>query len=138
MTDAQCPFCDLTGRPVLAFNERAVAFPDANPIKPGHTLIVPRRHVAGYFELDRAEIEAMHELLHQVRRHLVAVDPAIAGFNVGVNDGAVAGQSVAHVNLHVVPRHAGDVAEPRGGFRRFWPEPQPYLGPQPSREPQPA
>jgi ATP adenylyltransferase len=138
MTDAECPFCDLSGRPVLAFNERAVAIPDANPIKPGHTLILPRRHAAGYFELTRAEIEAMHELLHRVRRHLVARDPSIAGFNVGVNDGEVAGQSVTHVNLHVVPRHAGDVADPRGGIRRFWPEPQPYLESQPGAEPQPA
>jgi ATP adenylyltransferase len=132
MTEAECPFCDLTGRPVLAFNERAVAIPDANPLRRGHTLIVPRRHVAGYFELTRAEVEAMHELLHRVRQHLVARDPAIAGFNVGVNDGVVAGQSVEHVNLHVVPRNEGDAPVPGCGFRRFWPERQPELEAQPA------
>lgn len=91
-----------------------------------HTLIIPKRHVADYFGLYRPELNAIHALLKQQREEILAADPAVTGFNVGINSGAVAGQTVFHVHVHLIPRRADDVADPRGGVRGVIPEKQKY------------
>lgn len=112
-----CPFCQrVAAGPLLAANKAAAAFDDAFPLNPGHTLVVPRRHVADLFELPRAVQAEMWDLVSEVR-DLLRERHNPAGFNVGVNVGAAAGQTVEHAHVHLVPRHAGDVADPRGGVR---------------------
>lgn len=122
-----CPFCAriAAGEIVLAA-DRAVALADAYPVAPGHTLVVPRACVADLFELPPEDRRAVWDLVDEVVAHLrqrLAPD----GFNVGVNVGAAAGQTVTHSHVHVVPRRRGDVPDPRGGVRwvipdkaRYW------------------
>ena len=100
----------------MAENELAVAFKDPFPVNPGHTLVVPRRHVDGLFELSVEEQAALWRLLPEVKQRLDARHSP-AGYNIGVNVGAAAGQTVGHVHIHLIPRYAGDVEDPRGGVR---------------------
>jgi diadenosine tetraphosphate (Ap4A) HIT family hydrolase len=100
----------------MAENELAVAFKDAFPVNPGHTLIVPKRHVEGLFDLDPGELAALWSLLPEVQQRLEARHSP-AGYNIGVNVGEAAGQTVEHVHVHLIPRYAGDVEDPRGGVR---------------------
>jgi len=117
MSDDPCPFCRrIAAGDMGARNESAVAFPDAFPVSPGHTLVVPLRHAADLFDLDIAERRGVWDLVDVVRDALVA-DLAPDGFNVGVNVGVAAGQTVPHAHVHLIPRFAGDVEDPRGGVR---------------------
>jgi diadenosine tetraphosphate (Ap4A) HIT family hydrolase len=102
-----------------------VAFPDAYPVSPGHTLVVPRRHAPTFFDTSPDEQTALFAAVIEIRR---ALDAALHpdGYNVGFNAGLVAGQTVMHAHLHVIPRYAGDVADPRGGVRGVIPSRQNY------------
>lgn len=99
----------------------AVAFFDCFPVSPCHTLVIPRRHVASIYELSDPELGDLWGLVAAVRRQLSAATDAI-GFNIGVNDGIAAGQTVVHAHIHVIPRREGDVDDPRGGIRWVIPE----------------
>lgn len=99
----------------------AIALWDRHPLNPGHALIVPRRHVASWFEATAAERDEMLRLADDVRR-LVAERHAPDGFNLGINDGHAAGQTFPHLHLHLIPRYRGDVADPRGGVRWIIPD----------------
>jgi ATP adenylyltransferase len=110
----------------IAANTLAFAVHDTSPVTALHALILPRRHVSSYFGVDGAERNAMHELLDQVARDTVAQDPAVAGFNIGINVGEVAGQTLFHCHIHLIPRRRGDVANPRGGVRAVIPGKQSY------------
>lgn len=111
----ECPFCaDLPG-PFRALRDR-------HPVTPGHTLVVPTRHVVNLAGLNRDELAALLPFLLRVQEELRAGDQTIAGFNVGVNDGTAAGQTVFHLHVHVIPRRAGDMEDPRGGVRGVIPE----------------
>ena len=93
---------------------------DAFPVSPGHTLVIPRRHIGSFFELSDAERTCMVELLAQAKAELdLSFQPD--GFNIGINDGAAAGQTVQHLHLHLIPRYLGDVPDPRGGVRWVMP-----------------
>jgi len=105
----------------MASNDRAVAVRDTAPVSPGHTLIVPRRHVERWAELALREREAMFELADRVMAELASFTVPPAGYNLGLNLGVAAGQTVAHVALHVIPRQRGDVDDPRGGVRHVVP-----------------
>ena len=121
---AACPFCPPSS-PLLFRQELALAFADGYPVNPGHTLVIPVRHIADYFELSDAEKAACWALVDRVRAHLQArYQPD--GFNIGINCGAAAGQTVAHAHIHVIPRYAGDVAVPRGGVRGVIPGKKEY------------
>lgn len=110
-----CPFCQGKSR-IQVENEFAVALLDAFPVTEGHTLVIPNRHVASLFDLPDEEQVAVWRLVAQVRANLMAeLNPD--GFNVGLNDGQAAGQTVMHAHVHVIPRRQGDVADPRGGVR---------------------
>lgn len=120
--DLTCPLCSAAeGRELLSANTHAVAIWDAFPISPGHALIVSRRHIADLFDLSAEEQAALWSLLPAVKT-AIGVRYAPAGYNVGVNVGTAAGQTVDHVHVHVIPRYAGDVEDPRGGVRWVIPE----------------
>jgi ATP adenylyltransferase len=106
---------------MVAQNQLAYAVRDTSPVSPLHTLVIPRRHVASYFDLDVNEKRAIEDLLEATRRDILSRDPAVAGFNIGTNIGAVAGQTIFHCHVHLIPRRAGDVANPRGGVRAVIP-----------------
>jgi diadenosine tetraphosphate (Ap4A) HIT family hydrolase len=119
MAAAGCPFCDLGDRIVTA-NDLAVAVRDLEPVSRGHTLVIPKRHCPSFFELTPDEIRACHVLLRGERDALVR-ECRPDGFNVGVNDGAAAGQAVAHAHIHLIPRYTGDHPDSRGGVRHVIP-----------------
>jgi diadenosine tetraphosphate (Ap4A) HIT family hydrolase len=106
---------------IVAGNSLAYAVRDTSPVTPLHTLILPNRHIADYFELEPSERQAIDDLLQEMRRGILASDDAVAGFNIGVNVGAAAGQTIFHCHVHLIPRRRGDVANPRGGVRAVIP-----------------
>ena len=116
-----CPFCSLAPGKTVLVNEAALALRDGYPVTPGHTLIVPKRHVAGWFEASPEEQRAMADLLKQVKGELDA-ELSPDGYNIGFNLGRAAGQTVGHLHVHVIPRYAGDVDDPTGGIRLVIPE----------------
>lgn len=117
-----CPFCSISPARVVAASDLALALRDSYPVSPGHTLIVPRRHVATWFDATPAEQAALLALLDVVRRDLDAGDPRPDGYNIGINAGEAAGQTVMHLHVHLIPRYAGDVDDPTGGVRFVIPE----------------
>jgi len=102
-----------------------LALRDAFPVTPGHALVVPRRHVAAWRDLTSDEKAAIFDLVDRVRETLDA-QHAPNGYNIGMNDGIAAGQTVMHVHVHVIPRYAGDDPDPRGGVRRVLPHKAAY------------
>lgn len=120
MSEASCPFCALPAERILLLADEALVIRDAFPVSPGHTLVVPRRHIGSFFELTDAERACMVELLAQAKAELdLSFQPH--GFNIGINEGAAAGQTVQHLHLHLIPRYLGDVPDPRGGVRWVMP-----------------
>ena len=112
-----CPFCSLPASRIVAEDGPCIAFRDGFPVSPGHTLIIPRRHVASFRDLSPDEWAALHRLARRLAAGLLESDPAIRGFNFGINDGACAWQSVFHCHAHLIPRRDGDHPRPRGGVR---------------------
>ncbi len=106
---------------MVAESELAYAVRDAYPVTPMHTLVIPKRHVRGYFGLGQAELNACHHLLGHQRDTIAREDDSIEGFNVGVNDGETAGQTVLHCHVHLIPRRKCDVEDPTGGVRNVLP-----------------
>lgn len=120
---SQCVFClNLERGEFLLKNEWAFAVQDACPVAPGHTLVLPIRHVADYFDLTDQEQIAIEEILRMWRARLLEQDRAIGGFNIGVNCGEVAGQTIFHCHVHLIPRRKGDMPDPRGGVRGVIPD----------------
>jgi ATP adenylyltransferase len=112
-----CVFCRLDAdRAILAESELAFAIYDKFPVNPGHALIIPKRHTANYFDLSVEEQQALFALLNEVKQQLVEIHSPDA-FNVGINVGEAAGQTVGHVHIHLIPRYNGDMDNPRGGVR---------------------
>jgi ATP adenylyltransferase len=111
-----CLFCTPRGQ-IIAENELAFASADNFPVTSLHTLVVPRRHVPTYFDLHDPERRAINLLLDQVRISVLASDKTVEGFNIGINCGEVAGQTIMHCHVHLIPRRRGDVEQPRGGVR---------------------
>lgn len=121
-----CPFCRLSRRvEVICETATCVAFYDGYPVSPGHALIIPKRHVASYFDLTNHEREAMNIMLQYVK---LKVDERYHpdGYNIGINVNEAAGQSVFHVHMHLIPRYKGDVENPKGGVRGVIPNKQKY------------
>ena len=123
-----CAFCELPPGRIVLSNKHGMVVRDAYPISPGHTLIIPRRHVGSFFDIDVAERDALLALLEEAKRRLDREFKA-DGYNIGINDGAAAGQTVAHLHIHLIPRYNGDRADPRGGVRWIIPEKAKYWSP---------
>lgn len=120
-----CLFCCLPDSRVLLRNETAIVVRDAFPVTRGHTLVIPLRHVESFFDTSAEERAAMFELLDAAKQQL-QTEFAPAGFNIGINDGAAAGQTIRHLHMHLIPRYAGDRPDPRGGVRWIIPEKADY------------
>lgn len=120
-----CPFCGSID--AVLSNALAIACFDRYPVSPGHLLVVTRRHVASYFESTAAERDALLELV-DAGKALLDERFRPAGYNVGINVGAVAGQTIPHLHVHLIPRYPDDMADPRGGVRGVIPEKQKYRG----------
>jgi diadenosine tetraphosphate (Ap4A) HIT family hydrolase len=111
-----CPFCSLSADRIVLGGEHAVVIRDGFPVSLGHTLIIPKRHVASFFEVTEAERTDLMSLLAAARNDLERqFNPA--GYNIGINDGTAAGQTVPHLHIHLIPRYSGDLNDPRGGVR---------------------
>jgi hypothetical protein len=98
--EANCPFCRIDAKRIMAENELSFAIRDAYPVSDKHTLIIPKRHVVGFFDLYQPEINSVHSLSLEMKDEISNADSTVTGFNVGVNDGLSAGQSVFHVHVH--------------------------------------
>ena len=125
-----CKFCDIQdGYPedrLIGENKLAYAIIDRFPATPLHSLVIPKRHVADVFDLVEPELIAMTALLTKIRAFILSENSSIEGFNIGANNGVVAGQSIFHVHIHLIPRRRGDVEDPRGGVRGVIPKKRPY------------
>ena len=116
-----CTYCSLAQARIVEESALSIAFKDAFPVSDGHTLIIPRRHTASFFDLTLQEREYMMNLMARVKLKLQdEFNPQ--GFNVGVNEGFAAGQTVMHTSMHLIPRFKGDVTDPRGGVRWLFPD----------------
>lgn len=117
-----CVFCEPKndGEKMLE-NSRAYAMLDTFPVSKGHTLIIPKRHFGSYFEMTMDENDAIFDLVRVKQKQLLEEDHSVLGFNIGVNSGEVAGQTVFHCHVHLIPRRSGDVQDPRGGVRSIIP-----------------
>jgi ATP adenylyltransferase len=116
-----CPFCELPLDRIVIQNNLAIGFYDGYPVSAGHALVIPKRHVVDYWGLTPQEREACHGLLELLKTDIEKKDPLVNGFNIGLNAGASAGQTVFHCHFHLIPRRDGDVPNPRGGVRHVIP-----------------
>ena len=116
-----CLFCAVPQERIITKNERAYAIRDGFPVTPLHTLIIPKRHAVDYFELTKEELLACDELIKKIQQDIKAEDAMVDGFNIGMNVGLSAGQTVFHCHIHLIPRRTGDVENPRGGVRHTIP-----------------
>ena len=124
--DNNCPFCKAESeRDIIASSSLSVAFYDGFPVSPGHALIIPKRHVSSFFDLSKEEQLDLFNLADRVKR-IVEERYHPDGYNIGINVGEAAGQSIFHVHMHLIPRYQGDVPNPRGGVRGVIPAKQNY------------
>ncbi|TFZ58609.1 HIT family protein [Methylorubrum sp. Q1] len=107
-----CIFCDRVSLQILAENELAFAIRDKCPVRPLHTLVLPKRHEPNGLDLTNAELAAVFALSRTVRAQILEEDPNVGGFNFGLNKGVVAGQKIDHAHFHVIPRRAGEAPPP--------------------------
>jgi len=124
MTD--CLFCSIPTDRIIKENDLAFAMRDGFPVTEYHTLIIPKRHAETYFDMTREEKEACDELMTKLRSEILDLDSSVTGFNIGMNAGLSAGQTIFHCHIHLIPRRDGDVEQPRGGVRGVIPNKQSY------------
>jgi len=127
MATHHCPFCHIRAEQIIDQDEWVFVIRDGFPVARGHTLIIPNRHIESYFETTKAERRSMDEMLFKHRGEL-ALQYSTDSFNIGINDGPMAGQTMKHIHLHIIPRHSDDMPDPRGGIRfvipdkaKYWP-----------------
>jgi diadenosine tetraphosphate (Ap4A) HIT family hydrolase len=120
MSDKPCPFCSLESDRIISESDYTVTIRDGFPVSEGHTLIIPKRHVQSFFELQAIEKTAILQALDEAKE---ALDRELNpdGYNIGINDGEAAGQTVMHLHIHLIPRYKGDTEDPRGGVRHVFP-----------------
>ena len=121
-----CIFCNTKESGLVNENSLAYSSYDTYPVSDLHYLIIPKRHVKDYFELNDDEVIACNELIKITKEEILSKDPLVKGFNIGTNAGKVAGQSVLHCHIHLIPRREGDVDNPQGGVRSVIPLKQHY------------
>ncbi len=117
-----CVFCNVPTENVIVQNELCFAVKDKFPVTDGHTLVIPKRHVADYFDLGQPELNSVQFLLADLQQRIRQSDDSVVGFNVGINCGKAAGQTVFHCHAHLIPRRLGDAERPAGGVRHVFPE----------------
>lgn len=115
---SHCIFCNIPSEKIIAENELAAAFFDNYPVNRGHVLVITKRHVETFFDATLEEMDAVNRLIIEVKDMLdQRFQPD--GYNIGVNVGTAAGQTIFHLHVHVIPRYSGDIPNPRGGIRRI-------------------
>ena len=122
-----CLFCITKNDDIIEENQFAYATFDPYPVSSKHSLIIPKRHVKEYFELSEEEIIGCNQLIKKIKIKVESNDKTIKGFNIGINSGNVAGQSIMHCHIHLIPRREGDVENPQGGVRGVIPSKQHYI-----------
>lgn len=120
-----CPFCALPIERIIDSNEFGLAIRDGFPVSPGHTLVIPKRHIGSWFEISKEEQTGLLELLDRAKTTL-QIEFSPDGYNIGINDGPAAGQTVPHLHIHLIPRYKSDQKDPRGGVRWIIPEKAKY------------
>ena len=119
-------FCTTKKEDIIEENEFAYATFDSYPVSSQHCLVIPKRHIKDYFELNKDEVDGCHQLIKKIKNQVEKNDKTIKGFNIGINSGKVAGQSIMHCHIHLIPRRKGDVENPQGGVRGVIPSKQHY------------
>jgi ATP adenylyltransferase len=124
---SDCLFCpDKIKDRIVDELETVFAIEDSNPVTPGHLLIIPKRHVADYFDFTPSEQQDAWELIRILRSRMLENDRSVTGVNVGFNSGVSAGQTIFHAHIHLIPRRDGDTENPRGGVRGVIPGKRSY------------
>ena len=121
-----CLFCNSKISGIVYENELAYASYDTYPVSEYHCLIIPKRHVIDYFDLTNEELIACNDLIKKVKEETLNKDKSVKAFNIGTNAGKMAGQSIMHCHIHLIPRRKGDVENPQGGVRSVIPKKQHY------------
>ena len=122
-----CLFCNINNKDLVFDNEFAFASFDSYPVSKYHSLIVPKRHILDYVDLTNYELLACNDLIKKIKKKIQKEDKTVDGFNIGTNSGVVAGQSIMHCHIHLIPRRKGDVDNPQGGVRGVIPSKQHYI-----------
>lgn len=117
----ECRFCGVAEAEIVHAHQLAFVTRDSYPLTPGHTLIIPRRHIASFFEATAEERAAMMALADQAKARLDE-EHTPDGYNIGINDGKAAGQTIMHLHMHLIPRYLSDTSDPRGGIRWILPD----------------
>ena len=121
-----CLFCNSKISGIAHENDLAFASYDTYPVSEFHCLIIPKRHVIDYFELTDEELVACNDLIKVIKEEILIKDKNVKAFNIGTNAGKIAGQSIMHCHIHLIPRREGDVENPQGGVRSVIPQKQHY------------
>ena len=122
-----CLFCNKTKQKIIFSSKLLYVVKDSYPVTKHHTLIIPHRHVSNFFDLNNEELIDLNIILKSQRQFLLNLDKEITAFNVGVNAGIDAGQSIMHCHIHLIPRRKGDIENPKGGVRGVIPSKQKYI-----------
>jgi diadenosine tetraphosphate (Ap4A) HIT family hydrolase len=120
-----CPFCTLPPERIIDSNYLALVIRDGYPVSAGHTLVIPKRHIGSWFDITQAEQQALLDLLAKAKA-VLETEFKPDGYNIGINDGPTAGQTVPHLHMHLIPRYMGDQEDPRGGVRWIIPRKAKY------------
>ena len=123
---SNCPFCNSDDKRIISNYDDYYVIRDLFPVTELHTLIIPKRCVASYFDLNDRELNNLQQIIKKEKEELINIDKTISGFNLGVNDGLDAGQTIFHCHVHLIPRRKNDVDDPRGGVRGVIPLKQKY------------
>ena len=121
-----CLFCDSKKSGIVHENDLAYASYDSYPVSDHHCLIIPKRHIKDYFDMNNDELIACNDLIQIVKNEILSKDVNVKGFNIGTNAGKIAGQTIMHCHIHLIPRREGDVDNPQGGVRSVIPNKQHY------------
>ena len=122
-----CLFCNINNDDIIFENNYAKVSFDTYPVSKFHSLIFPKRHISNFFELSDEEVLACNKLIKKIKEKVQKEDKTIKGYNIGSNSGKVAGQSIMHCHIHLIPRREGDVSNPQGGVRGVIPSKQHYI-----------
>jgi diadenosine tetraphosphate (Ap4A) HIT family hydrolase len=127
MKNIACPFCNAGGLEEMVDSfESVLAIRDQNPVTMGHLLVIPRRHTEDFFTMSSKEREDALTLMDDLKQQTLRSDPSVLGFNIGINCGRIAGQTIPHAHIHLIPRRKGDTDDPRGGVRGVIPSKMKY------------
>ena len=122
-----CLFCNTSKKEFIFENDLSFVTFDSYPVSQFHSLIIPKRHIQNYFDLTNDELLACHGLLLKIKNKINSDDNTVGGFNIGVNSEKIAGQSILHCHIHLIPRRVGDIDNPQGVVRSVIPSRQHYV-----------